>query len=105
MIGAVTLATMVNLVELACSAGLPLLFTSILAINDLGAVSYAFNIFIYILFFLLDDIIIFLIAVKTSEVAGISTKYSKYTHLIGGIIMVLIGLLLIIKPAWIMLNF
>ena len=105
LIGVVTLAATVNLVELACSAGLPLLFTSILALNDLNTIAYAFNIFIYILFFLLDDIIVFLIAVKTSEVTGLSTKYSKYTHLVGGIIMVLIGLLLIFKPAWIMLNF
>ena len=42
---------------------------------------------------------------KTLEVTGISTKYSKYSHLIGGIIMLLIGILLIFKPAWIMFNF
>lgn len=105
MIGVITLAISVNIVELACSAGLPLLFTSILAMNDLNTFQYGFNIFLYILFFLLDDIIVFAIAMKTLEVTGISTKYSKYSHLIGGIIMTLIGLLLIFKPAWIMFNF
>ncbi len=105
ILGVVTLAITVNLVELACSAGLPLLFTSVLAMNDLSTIEYGFNIFIYILFFLLDDIIVFVIAMKTLEVTGISTKYSKYSHLIGGIIMLLIGLLLIIKPEWIMFNF
>ena len=105
MLGVITLAVSVNLVELACSAGLPLLFTSILAMNDLSTLEYAFNIFIYILFFLLDDLIVFAIAMKTLEVTGISTKYSKYSHLIGGILMVIIGLLLILKPSWIMFNF
>ena len=105
MIGVITLAISVNLVELACSAGLPLLFTSVLAMNDLNTFQYGFNIFLYILFFLLDDIIVFAIAMKTLEVTGISTKYSKYSHLIGGILMVLIGLLLILKPEWIMFNF
>ncbi len=105
ILGVITLAISVNLVELACSAGLPLLFTSVLAMNDLNTFQYSFNILLYILFFLLDDIIVFVIAMKTLEVTGISTKYSKYSHLIGGIIMLLIGLLLIVKPEWIMFNF
>ena len=41
----------------------------------------------------------------TLKITGISNKYSKYSHLIGGIIMLLIGLLMIIKPEWLMLNF
>ena len=105
MLGVITLAISVNFVELACSAGLPLLFTSILAMNDLNTFQYGFNLFLYILFFLLDDIIVFAVAMKTLEVTGISTKYSKYSHLIGGIIMTLIGVLLILKPEWIMFNF
>lgn len=105
LIGVIGLACSVNLIELACSAGLPLLFTSVLAINNLSAFQYAIYIIIYIVFFLLDDIVVFLIAVKTAEVTGLSTKYSKYTHLIGGIIMFLIGILLLFKPEWIMLNF
>ncbi len=105
ILGVITLAFSVNLVELACSAGLPLLFTSILAMNELTGLAYAINILIYILFFLIDDIIVFVIAMKTLEVTGISTKYSKYAHLIGGIIMLIIGVLLIFKPEWIMFNF
>lgn len=105
LVGVITLAITVNLVELACSAGLPLLFTSVLAMNDLNAFEYGLYIFIYIFFFLIDDIIIFLIAMKTMEVKGISTKYGKYSSLIGGILMLLIGALLILKPEWIMFNF
>ena len=49
---------------------------------------------IYILFFLIDDIAVFVIAMTTLKVTGISTKYSKYSHLIAGIITLIIGLLL-----------
>lgn len=105
LIGIITLAFTVNLVELACSAGLPLLYTSILAMNDLNALEYGFNIFIYILFFLLDDIVVFVIAMKTLEVTGVSTKYGKFSHLIGGILMLIIGVLLILKPEWLMFGF
>lgn len=105
LIGVITLAITVNLVELACSAGLPLLFTSVLAMNDLNTIQYSLNILIYIIFFLIDDIIVFIIAIKTMEVTGLSTKYSKYLSLVGGLIMLAIGALLILKPEWIMFNF
>ena len=105
LLGVMTLAVSVNFIELACSAGLPLLFTQILALNNLSKLSYMIYILIYIFFFLIDDIIVFVIAMFTLKITGISNKYSKYSHLIGGIIMLLIGLLMIIKPEWLMLNF
>lgn len=105
IVGIVTLAVSVNLVELACSAGLPLLFTQILAINNLSSFEYGIYMFLYILFFLIDDIVIFVIAMLTLNVKGISSKYGKYSHLIGGIIMILIGILMILKPEWLMFNF
>lgn len=105
LIGIMALAFTVNLVELACSAGLPLLYTSILALNDLNVFEYAIYIIIYILFFLIDDIVVFVLAMKTLEVSGISTKYGKFSHLIGGLLMLVIGVLLILKPEWLMFGF
>ncbi|MEG2351343.1 MAG: hypothetical protein RSA10_03445 [Bacilli bacterium] len=105
MIGIVLLAISVNLIELACSAGLPVIFTQILAMNSLSGMQYALYILLYILFFMLDDFIIFIIAIKSFELSGVSTKYSKYSHLVGGIIMFIIGVLLLVKPEWLMFNF
>ena len=104
-IGVIALAVSVNIVELACSAGLPVLFTNILAINNLDQTVSIIYILIYVFFFMLDDLIVFAVAMFTLQFTGVTTKYTKYTHLIGGIIMLLIGLLLIIKPEWIMFNF
>ena len=103
--GAITLAISVNFVELACSAGLPLLFTQILALNKLSIPLYALYMTLYIIAYLLDDLIIFIIAMITMKLTGITNKYNKYSHLIGGIIMLIIGLLMIFKPEWIMMNF
>ena len=105
MLGIMLLAASVNIIELMCSIGMPLLFTSILSMNDLSGFKYFMYMIIYIIFFLLDDIVIFAISMKTLKVTGISTKYTKYSHLIGGIIMLLIGILLLIKPEWLMFNF
>lgn len=105
LIGIIGLAVSINIVELACSAGLPLIYTQILALNNVTGITAILYTLLYILFFMLDDIIIFVIAMTTLKVTGLSTKYGKLSHLIGGILMLLIGLLLIIKPEWIMLNF
>ena len=105
ILGIMLLAVSVNLIELLCSLGLPVMYTEMLSLNNLPTIEYAFYMFIYILFFLIDDLIIFFIAMKTLKLKGISNKYMKYSHLIGGIIMLLIGILMIIKPSWLLFNF
>ncbi len=105
IIGVITLAISVNIVELACSAGLPLVFSELMAINNVTMMSKFLYTFVYICFFLIDDFIVFIIAMKTMKVTGISTKYNKYSHLIGGVLMLAIGIMLLIKPEWLMFNF
>jgi len=103
--GMIGLAVSVNFIEFACSAGWPVVFTEFLALNNLSNITYFVYILIYILFYLIDDIIIFAIALFTLKITGISNKYNKYSHLIGGILMLIIGLLMIFKPDWLMFNF
>ena len=105
ILGIMLLAFSVNLIELLCSLGLPVIFTQVLSLNNLSTIEYIIYMLIYIIFFLIDDIIIFVIAMKTLEIKAISNKYTKYSHLIGGLIMLIIGLLLILKPEWVMFNF
>lgn len=105
MLGVMLLAVSVNAIELACSAGLPVLFTNVLALNDVNFIEKCIYIFIYIFFFLIDDIIVFFVAMFTLNIKALSTKYTKYSHLIGGIIMLIIGILMIFKPEWLMFNF
>lgn len=105
LVGVIGLAVSVNLVELACSAGLPLVFTELLVINKVNSFMRFTYTLLYILFFLLDDLIVFFIAMFTMKITGISTKYNKYSHLLGGIIMLIVGILLLFKPEWLMFQF
>lgn len=105
LIGIIFLAFSVNLIELLCSLGLPVMFTEILAYNNVTGIKNILYIVLYVLFFLIDDLVIFFLAMKTLKINAISNKYSKYSHLIGGIIMILIGLLMLFKPEWLMFNF
>lgn len=104
LIGIVVLAFAVNLVELVCSAGLPAVYTQILVLNDMAGWKYYGYILLYILFFMIDDLIIFFIAMTTLRVTGLTTKYTRASRLIGGIIMLIIGLMLIFRPEWLMFG-
>ena len=77
MIGVIILAASVNVIELACSAGIPVLFTNVLALNNLTKLQTSIYIYIYIFFFLIDDILVFVIAMLTLNIKAISTKYTK----------------------------
>ena len=105
LVGVMGLAISVNLVELACSAGLPIVFSELLALNNVSSFMKFMYTLIYIFFFLIDDLIVFFIAMFTMKVSGISTKYNKYSHVLGGIIMLVVGILLIFKPEWLMFQF
>ena len=105
ILGIMLLAFSVNLIELLCSLGIPVMFTNVLAMNELSTLEYVIYIGLYLIFFLIDDILVFVIAMKTLKIKGISNKYTKYSHLIGGIIMLLLGILMVIKPEWLMFNF
>ena len=105
LLGISLLAISVNFVELACSAGLPAIFTEILSLNNLNPLEYSIYMFLYLLMFMLDDIVIFVIAMTSLKITGISNKYTKYSHLIGGILMLIIGILMIIAPNILMFNF
>lgn len=102
--GIILLAFAVNLVELVCSAGLPAVFTQILALSNLTSWQYYAYMLLYIFVFMLDDLFVFFTAMKTLEVTGISTKYTRISHLIGGVLMFLLGLSLIFKPDLIMFG-
>jgi len=49
---------------------------------------------------MLDDLIIFLIALVTLNKIGFTDKYVKWSLLIGGLLIMIIGLLMIFKPAF-----
>ncbi|MBT4071324.1 MAG: thioredoxin family protein [Candidatus Magasanikbacteria bacterium] len=104
ILGIVLLGFSVNLVELACSAGFPAIFTQVLSLNDLPNWQRYLYMFGYILFYMIDDMIIFIIAMVTLKSKSVGTKYAKYANLIGGVLIFLLGVLLIFKPEWLMFG-
>ncbi|MBU2575929.1 thioredoxin family protein [Patescibacteria group bacterium] len=100
--GIIVIAIVVNMIELVCSTGLPAIYTNVLAMADLPIVSYYLYLVLYIIIFMLDDMLIFVIAMTTLQITGLSTKYSRWSNLVGGVVIFVLGLLLIFKPGWVM---
>jgi thiol-disulfide isomerase/thioredoxin len=102
--GIILLAFAVNLIELICSAGLPAIYTQILALTPMPKWQYYVYLLLYILVFMLDDLFIFFAAMITLKAVGIESKYARFSKLIGGNLMIIIGLLMLFKPEWLMFG-
>ena len=98
-LGILGLAFSVNIIEFACSVGIPQTFTKILDLNYLTWSGKQIYNAIYILMYMIDDLIIFAIALYSFDRIGLTThKYTRASHLIGGTLMVILGLILLINP-------
>jgi len=104
ILGMMALAISVNLVELVCSAGLPAIYTQVLSYNQLPTWQYYAYLSLYIFIFMLDDLIIFAIAMIGLKAVGIQNKYARFSKLIGGSIILIIGILMLFKPEWLMFG-
>ncbi len=104
LIGIIVLAAAVNMVELICSAGIPAVFTQILNMSDISTIGRYLYMLLYILLYMIDDIVVFVIAMLTLQISGVTAKYTRATRLIGGVLMLIIGALMILKPEWLMFG-
>ena len=102
--GVILLAFGVNLVEFLCSAGFPVMYTRILAIQNVGTIQYYLYLFFYNILYMLDDLIIFGIAFFTLNRFAFSDKYNKYSTLVAGVLILILGILLIFKPGLLMFG-
>ena len=92
-IGAIfAFALILTVVEFPCSAVVPVAFAAVLAQAGLPSAAYLFYIAIFVLFYLLDEIIIFLFAVFTSKIWLNSPKFFKWILLAEAIILFAMGL-------------
>lgn len=102
--GVFLLGVAVNLVELFCSAGLPVVYTQILTLSRLPVWQYYAYLALYILVFMLDDLIVFVVSMLTLQQLGLGARYQRFSNLLGGVVLLAVGLLLIFKPEVLMFG-
>lgn len=92
--GIIVLAFTVNMVEFVCSAAIPAVFTRVLSLASLTTFQHYGYILLYVLFFMLDDLVIFGTA-AFALTSSLGNRYTKYSRPVGATIMIILGLMLI----------
>ncbi len=98
VLGVAGIAFSVNLIEMFCSLGIPVVYTKALSLYNLASWKYYAYILLYDFFYMLDDIIIVAIAGFTMKFLQFNTNYSRYSRLVAGLLMLVLGLILLVKP-------
>lgn len=98
--GVCVLAVLVNFVELMCTAGLPALYTQILASHEMSWVKYYGYLALYNAAYIFDDSVMVFAAVFGLTRHRVQEGAGRALKLISGAVMVILGLLLLFKPQW-----
>lgn len=85
-------AIIITIVEFPCSAAVPLVFAGVLANSQLPTFSYFFYIILFIIFYMLDEFIVFLIAFLTMTIWLASSKAITWISLAESIILFILGI-------------
>jgi hypothetical protein len=92
------LAFSVNVFEFACSIGIPQTFTKVIELNNISALGTQWYMLLYILMYMIDDVIVFGIALYGIDKIHSSQKYTKWATLLGSVCMIALGLIMLLRP-------
>ncbi len=93
------LAFSVNIIEFACSAGIPQTFTKILDINNLSLFKQQSYILWYTFMYMVDDLIVFALALwGYKKFYSFGAKYSSISTIVAGVLIFVLGICLVFFP-------
>jgi thiol-disulfide isomerase/thioredoxin len=99
IIATIVLAITVNTFELACTLGLPLVFTDILLINDVSMFQSYLYILVYNIVYVIPLVFIVLVFVLTLGKRKLSEFQGRFLKLFSGIMMFSFGIVLLFLPS------
>lgn len=100
IMGASVLAILVNMIELLCTAGIPALYTQILAFQQYPWWKNYLYLGLYNVAYMFDDVIMLTIAVVTLSHRKLQEKEGRWLKLVSGLVILALGVLLLFKPDW-----
>lgn len=98
IVGTVVLGVLVNLYELLCTPGFPLVYTRVLALHDLPMFQYYAYLVFYNVVYVVPLLIILVIFTITFGQKKMTEEQGKILKLISGLMMLFLGLTLIFNP-------
>lgn len=98
LVGVTVLAILVNLVELLCTAGLPALYTQILANRELEPLNFYAYLLVYNIAYMFDDAVMVAIAVYTLGSHRLQESAGRWLKLLSGLVILVLGTFLLLAP-------
>ncbi|MFN3712480.1 MAG: glutaredoxin domain-containing protein [Alcanivoracaceae bacterium] len=98
--GVTVLAVLVNIIELLCTAGLPAMYTAILTQQELSPTGYYAYLGLYIVGYMADDALMVTLAVVALSSGKLTERAGRGLKLVSGLVMLLLGLVMLLKPEW-----
>jgi len=95
----VVLAVGVSFVEFSCTAGFPVLWTSMISSQNISGGRFAFLLILYMLIYQLIAAVLFFSAVVSFKAARFDEKHGRFLKLLGGVLMLALSLVMLIDPA------
>jgi hypothetical protein len=96
----VSLAVLVNVVELMCTAGLPAVYTQILTLQQLPAWKNYVYLGLYNIGYMFDDSLMVIVFVATLSHRKMREVEGRWLKLISGIVVLALGLAMLFRPEW-----
>lgn len=96
--GTVALAVAVSLLETPCTAGLPLLWTTMLAEEGVAPMQALGLFAVYMLVFLLDELIVFVLAVVTLRATKVQERHGRALKLVAGSVLIALAATMLLAP-------
>ncbi len=96
--GTAVLAVGVSLLETPCTAGLPLLWTNLLAERSVPASGAVVLFLLYLVIFLIDELVVFAATVFTMRAAKMQEHHGQALQLIGGTLMLTLAVAMVVAP-------
>ncbi len=97
--GTIVLAAGVSLVEFSCTAGFPVLWTNLVAAQEVTTITFVVLLLLYMLIYQLDEIGIFLVAAFTLKSSKLEEKHGRILKLIGGVLMLTLAVVMLVNPS------
>lgn len=93
------LAVGVSLLETPCTLGLPLLWTDLLARNDVGTAGAVLLFVVYLAAFLVDELVVFAAVVATMRAVKLQERHGRELKLVSGVTMLTLAVAMVASPA------
>lgn len=100
LLATAALGVAVSLIETPCTAGFPVLWTGLLKANGASFAESALLFVAYMIPFLLDEMIVFGVAVYTMRATKLQEKHGEMLKLFAGVTMLALAAVMVINPAF-----